>query len=78
MTPTMLSQLARGQRARITHIVAEDSLARKLLEMGILEGMDCRLLHTGPIGGDPIAIEINDRSVALRRRDAQHILVEPA
>jgi ferrous iron transport protein A len=65
-----LSQLSRGERACIEHIDADDSLTRKLLEMGLLEGMELRLAHVGLFGGDPMAIEISDRCIALRRRDA--------
>lgn len=72
-----LNDLKRGEKARITAIHAEDSLMRKLLEMGLHEGMDLRLAHTGPFGRDPMAIEIADRSIALRRRDASHITIEP-
>lgn len=71
-----LAELKRDERARIEHIDADENLARKLLEMGLHEGMELRLAHTGPFGRDPIAIEINDRCVALRRRDASHITVE--
>ncbi len=70
-----LSQLQRGTLARIDAIVADEPLTRKLLEMGFLEGTELRVLHTGPIRRDPIAIELNDRCVALRRRDAAHIHV---
>ena len=71
-----LSDLKRGEKARITAIHAEDNLMRKLLEMGLHEGMDLHLAHTGPFGRDPMAIEISDRSIALRRRDASHITIE--
>lgn len=70
-----LSELPRGKRAHIETIEADDALTRKLLEMGLQEGMELRIVHTGPIGRDPLAIEINDRCVALRRRDAAHIRV---
>lgn len=70
-----LSHLPRGARARIDAIVADDMLTRKLLEMGFLEGMEVRVLHTGPIRRDPMAIEMNDRTIALRRKDASHIQV---
>ena len=77
MTALMkLSELTRGDRARIHAIEAEDNLARKLLELGLLEGMELRLAHTGPFGRDPIAIELNHRCVALRRRDAAHVMIE--
>ena len=71
-----LAELNRGQKGRITAIEADDSLMRKLLEMGLHEGMELRLAHTGPFGRDPMAIEIADRSIALRRRDASHITIE--
>ena len=73
-----LTDLARGQSARIHHIEANDHLERKLIEMGLTEGMELRLAHTGPFGRDPIAIETHDRCIALRRRDAAHIAVEVA
>lgn len=72
----LLSNLPRGKRARIATIEAGDSLTRKLLEMGILEGQELTLLHVGPIRRDPLAIRLNDRIIALRRRDASHIHVE--
>ena len=71
-----LSSLRRGDHARIHHIDANDSLARKLLEMGIEEGMEVTLLHEGPIRRDPMAIRLGDRIIALRRRDADVISVE--
>ena len=70
-----LTELRRGARARIEAIDASDALTRKLLEMGFLEGMELRVLHTGPIRRDPMAIELNDRCIALRRRDASHIQI---
>lgn len=69
-----LSQLSRGAQARISRIDGADALTRKLLEMGLEEGMDITLLHEGPIARDPIAIRIGgDRVIALRRRDADAI-----
>lgn len=78
--PTMqtipLSQLARGQRARICGFDGSDAFQRKLLEMGMEEGQEVALMHTGPIGRDPLAIRMHDRTIALRRRDASQIAVE--
>lgn len=71
-----LSHLRRGDQARIHLIDASDALARKLLEMGIEEGMEVTLLHEGPIRRDPMAIRLGDRIIALRRRDADAITVE--
>jgi ferrous iron transport protein A len=71
-----LYELTRGEKAQITAIHAEDSLMRKLLEMGLHEGLELSLAHAGPFGRDPIAIEVNHRTIALRRRDANHITIE--
>lgn len=70
-----LSQLPRNQRARIAAISGGEAFARKLLEMGIEEGHEVTFLHKGLLG-DPLAIRMNDRIIALRKRDAVHIAVE--
>ncbi len=71
----LLSQLPRGQRARILGIEGSESLSRKLLELGIEEGQEVTFLHKGLLG-DPGAIRMNDRIIALRKRDASYISVE--
>lgn len=43
----LLSQLPRGQRARILGIEGSESLSRKLLELGIEEGQEVTFLHKG-------------------------------
>lgn len=53
-------------------------LERRLLEMGFVEGAAVEILHEGLIGRDPIAVRIDDRRVALRRREADAILVRLA
>ena len=53
-------------------------LERRLLEIGFVEGAEVEVLHEGFIGGDPIAVRVDDMSVALRRREANAILIRPA
>jgi ferrous iron transport protein A len=52
-------------------------LERRLIELGFVEGARVEILHQGLFGGDPIAVRINEATVALRRREAASILVEP-
>lgn len=52
-----------------------EELERRLLEIGFVEGARIEVLHEGVIGGDPIAIRVDDMNVALRRREANAILV---
>jgi ferrous iron transport protein A len=50
-------------------------LERRLLEIGFVEGARIEVLHEGFIGRDPIAVRLDDMRVALRRREAQGVLV---
>ena len=54
-----------------------EELERRLLEMGFAEGARIEVRHLGPIGGDPIAVLVDHTLVALRRQEANAILVEP-
>jgi ferrous iron transport protein A len=33
------------------------------------------VLHEGPLGRDPIAVRLNDSTIALRRREAMAVFV---
>jgi ferrous iron transport protein A len=58
-----------------THGLSAAELERRLLELGIVEGAEIEILHEGPLGRDPIALRVNDATIALRRREAMAILV---
>ena len=47
----------------------------RLREMGFEEGAPIQLLHQGPVWGDPIAVRVDRLTVALRRREADGVLV---
>lgn len=80
-TPLGLAQ--RGFAGRIQSIHVGDGahgltaaeLERRLLELGLVEGAEIEVLHEGPLGRDPIAVRVNDMTIALRRREAMAILV---
>ncbi|NBU13594.1 MAG: ferrous iron transport protein A [Alphaproteobacteria bacterium] len=57
--------------------VFDAELERRLLEIGFVEGAEVEILHEGFIGKDPIAVRVDDMSVALRRREANVILIKP-
>jgi ferrous iron transport protein A len=50
-------------------------LETRLVELGFLEGARIEILHEGAFGRDPIAIRVNEATIALRRREAMAILV---
>lgn len=75
---TPLGRGARGLRGVVIKVgagQADPELERRLLEIGFVEGARVEILHTGPIGGDPLAVRIDDMRVALRRREADHVLI---
>lgn len=80
-----LSQARLGDRGVIAAVGAAadqgsggldaQELERRLLELGFVEGATLEVIHEGGIGGDPIAVRLDDMRVALRRRDAHDILI---
>ncbi|MER2604928.1 MAG: FeoA family protein [Siculibacillus sp.] len=80
--PSGLGGRPRGWKGWVTGFAPTEAraiswheLERRLLEMGFVEGARVELMHEGPIGRDPIAVRVDDTTVALRRRDAAVILV---
>ena len=55
-------------------------IENRLLELGFVEGARVEILHEGAIAGDPIAVRVNNATIALRRREAMAIIAvaEPA
>jgi ferrous iron transport protein A len=56
--------------------LSRTELERRLLEMGFVEGARIKVLHEGFIGRDPIAVQLDDMRVALRRREAADVMVQ--
>jgi len=54
-----------------------EELERRLLEIGFVEGAEVEILHEGFIGKYPIAVRVDYMSVALRRREANAIMIRP-
>jgi ferrous iron transport protein A len=50
-------------------------LESRLIELGFVEGARVEVLHEGIIGRDPIAVRIENVTVAVRRREAMAIVV---
>jgi len=75
-----LDLLPVGSCARVTSIgwsSLEESEACRLRHFGFDEGVTVEPLHLGPFGRDPIAIRVGRMTVAIRRRHAGAILVQP-
>jgi ferrous iron transport protein A len=55
--------------------VAAAEIEWRLLELGFVEGARVEVLHEGPIASDPIAVRVDNNTIALRRREAMSIFV---
>ncbi len=71
-----LDGLKPGERARVLEVTGEDTIAVRLMEMGLLEGEEIELLGFAPLG-DPLEIEVQGYRLSLRKREAQRVQIEP-
>lgn len=74
-----LLALNRHQSARVLQVDergAGDRVARRLRELGFVPGETVRLLATGPIGADPVLIQVGYTRFALRRAEAERVQVQ--
>ncbi|MFT8676019.1 MAG: FeoA family protein [Acetobacter sp.] len=62
----------------IDHVQArsgQDMVARRLSELGFVPGEPVRVVALGPVGHDPMAVEIGFTRFALRRAEAERIVL---
>ncbi|MDT4895874.1 MAG: ferrous iron transport protein [Acidobacteriota bacterium] len=69
-----LARLPIGAQARVIAINGSGTIARRLMEMGVVPGAPVRVIKAAPLG-DPIEIRVRGYHLALRRTEAQTILV---
>ena len=74
MSIKQLHQLLPGESAQIISFHKDLTLQSRLVEMGILPGVEIRLLKKGPFNG-PIEIKVRCYEVAIRYNDAMQINV---
>jgi ferrous iron transport protein A len=61
-----------GQTANVVRVAGADDVSRRLLEMGVIPGVEIRRLGAAPLG-DPLEFELRGYRLSLRRKEAQHI-----
>jgi ferrous iron transport protein A len=82
-----LAQMRKGSRGVVSAISDIDagsslgdavgsSVARRLMELGFIAGERIEVIEEVRPGGDPIAVRIGSSMFALRRREAQAVLVQ--
>ncbi|GGI54750.1 MAG TPA: FeoA family protein [Oxalicibacterium sp.] len=62
----------------VTGLDSNDPIAKRLRELGFVEGEPVSIVARGPIGADPLLVQIGFTRFALRRSEAQRVNVHPA
>ena len=63
-----------GQLAKIVAVRGERGFRRRLLELGLLPGVDITVLRIAPLG-DPLELSTHGTHLSIRRAEARQIEV---
>jgi len=84
MLPISLAAMKKGARGTVAEVTDDaqslgdethSTLSRRLLELGFVPGEALEVVAAVWPGGDPIAVRLGNTTFALRRREAQSVLV---
>lgn len=71
-----LTDAKQGELYRIRNLSKLNGIVRKrLLDLGVIEGVEVAYLHTMPFGG-PYILEVCGQKISLRKKDVHFIEVE--
>jgi len=72
-----LRELSKNKPARIIGFSADDTdVETRLREIGFAEGDQVETLHFGLFGRNPMSVRLNGALIAMRKSEAQAVLVE--
>jgi len=74
----LLSELAMGVSATVFEVNdtgPKDAIAQRLRDFGFVAGEPVRLVARGPLGADPLLVQIGYTRFALRRAEAARVTV---
>lgn len=72
---TRLSELPVGGTGRVVGVDGPPELRRRLLEMGLCNGIRVDVIRLAPLG-DPIEFRLRGYYLSLRREQARHVEVQ--
>jgi len=65
-----------GEKTRISHILAEGELGRRIRDMGLVPGAEVEIVGRAPLK-DPVALRLKGFTLSLRNNEADFIMVSP-
>ena len=69
-----LANLKVGDRARVSSLLSDGSMRRRLQDIGLIEGTEVECVQKSP-AGDPVAYMIRGALIALRSEDSSNVLI---
>lgn len=72
-----LADLPAGQSARVRAVDGPRAFRRRLLELGLVPGVEVAFVRRAPLG-DPLEFRLRGSSVSLRAADARHVTIVSA
>jgi len=70
-----LADLPVGAEGVVSDVRCPRSVARRLMEMGLLPGTRVRVVRVAPLG-DPIELRLRSYSLSIRRQEAASVVLE--
>ena len=70
-----LSELNAGEDAQVAKLLVNGSMRRRLLDIGVSPGTRVSCIGKSPFG-DPSAYLVRGCAVAIRRKDAERVIIE--
>ena len=71
----MLRELKPGEKGKVSKILGQGAVYRRLLDMGIVKGVGVEMERVAPLG-DPVEIKVKGYHLSLRKDEAANIYVE--
>ena len=70
-----LREVAVGQTVKVTKLVGEGPVKRRIMDMGMTKGVEIYVRKVAPLG-DPVEVTVRGYELSLRKADAEMIVVE--
>ncbi|MFN8528548.1 MAG: FeoA family protein [Anaerolineae bacterium] len=70
-----LDQLTPGAKARVARIGGQGAVRRRLMDMGVVRGVEIELIKAAPLG-DPLEFRLLGYHLSLRKSEAQLVEIE--
>lgn len=75
MTNRSLKDLQPGEKARVTKILGKGFIKRRILDMGLVPGVEIEMERYAPLG-NPVEVKIKGYHLSLRKEEAENIVID--